>query len=162
MAPIPDFPSLEVPPITQIGFVVRDMDAALAFYGPLFGPFNVVDFTNRNFTYRGQPADCELRVAYGWSGEVEIELIQPVSGAGPHREALGQGREGMHHVQFRVPEIDSWIARFEKAGYSRQWEKRAGNFAFVYLQHALQPTVIEFVSPVARSKDRFSGHVVID
>ena len=64
----PDLPSFEVPPIAQIGFVVRDMDAALAFYGPLFGPFNVVDFTNRNFLYRGQTADCKLRVAYGWSG----------------------------------------------------------------------------------------------
>ena len=142
--------------------MVRDLDAALAFYGPLFGPFNVVDFTNRNFLFRGRPADCELRVGYGWSGEVEVELLQPVSGLSPHREALDRGREGMHHVQFRVPEIDSWIAKFERAGYTRLWEKRAGNFAFVYLENPLQPVVVEFVSPVERSKDRFTGSAVIN
>ena len=27
----------------QVGFVVRDMDAALALYEPLFGPFNLMD-----------------------------------------------------------------------------------------------------------------------
>ena len=163
MTTTPDLSAFGVPPISQIGIVVRDLDAALAFYGPLFGPFTVVGFTNRNFLFHGRPADCELRVAYGWSGDIEVELLQPVSGDSPQREALERCREGLHHVQFRVAEIDPWITKLEKAGYSRLWEKRSGSFGFVYLESPLQPVVLEFVSPLERSEiNRASGHLVIE
>ena len=41
--PTPDnsklFGELGLPQIAQIGFAVRDLEAAIAFYEPLFGPF---------------------------------------------------------------------------------------------------------------------------
>jgi hypothetical protein len=45
--------SLGLPPAAQLGFVVRDMDASLKLYAPLFGPMHVVEFENRDFDYRG-------------------------------------------------------------------------------------------------------------
>ena len=69
MTPIPQ--SFGLPSAAQLGFVVRDMDASLKVYAPLFGPMHLVEFENHDFDYRGGKANCELRVAYGWTGEVE-------------------------------------------------------------------------------------------
>ena len=59
-----------LPPISQIGFVVRDMDAALLRYTPLYGPFTCLTYVNQGYDFHGEPADCELRVAYGMSGYI--------------------------------------------------------------------------------------------
>ena len=42
------------------------------------------------------------RLAFGRTGDIEMEFIQPVSGASPHTEFLAAGREGIHHVRYRV------------------------------------------------------------
>ena len=34
---------LDLPDLNQVGFVVRDLAAALALYEPLFGPFVTMD-----------------------------------------------------------------------------------------------------------------------
>ena len=47
-------PSLHITTPDQVGFVVRDMDAALALYEPLFGPFKMMDTCTMEYTYRGQ------------------------------------------------------------------------------------------------------------
>ena len=52
-------------------------------------------------------------MAFGRSGPLEIELIQPVSGEGPHQEFLDAGNEGMHHVRFRVDDLDARVAELE-------------------------------------------------
>ncbi|MBK8992525.1 MAG: hypothetical protein IPM40_12920 [Gammaproteobacteria bacterium] len=33
----------DLPPCDQVGFVVRDLQAAMAMYAPLFGPFTTMD-----------------------------------------------------------------------------------------------------------------------
>src|SRR3972149_6716824 len=65
---------------------------------------------------RGRPADGRLELAFGWSGDVEIELIQWVSGDCPHREFIEKGREGMHHLHFRVEDCDGWVEKLRPLG----------------------------------------------
>ena len=65
-----------------------------------FGAAQCVDFENHDYDFRGRATNCELRVAYFMSGDLEIELIQPPP-ASPHREFLDRGREGLHHLQFQ-------------------------------------------------------------
>ena len=97
-------------------------------------------------TYRGRLADCKLDIAFGWSGDVEIELIQWVSGDCPHREFIEKGREGMHHLHFRVEDCDGWIRRLEPLGYQTIWYKRwSEDTTFAYLERANDPTLIEFL-----------------
>ena len=71
---------LDLPPIDQVGFVVRDMDAAIAMYEPLFGPFSTMDSGEFEYDYRGRKDTSSLKLAFGRSGDLEIELIQWVSG----------------------------------------------------------------------------------
>ena len=142
---------LGLPQVAQLGFVVPDMQAALPLYEPLFGPFRLVDFHNRACDYRGRTQDVELRVAYGMSGDTEVELIQPLGGDGPHHEFVRRGGNGMHHLQFRFASVEPWIAKAEQHGYQRILYKRSGEFAVVYMESPAMPLILEFVEPLARS-----------
>jgi len=137
---------LGLPRVAQIGYVVRDLDAAIALYDPLFGPFKRMDGSVQAAEYRGRRADCRLELAFGWSGDLEIELITWVSGDSPHREFLEKGREGMHHLQFRVDDCDGWVEKLRPLGYESIWYKHwSADTKFAYLERADDPTLIEFL-----------------
>ena len=86
-----------------------------------------------------------MRLAFGKSGDVEIELIEWVAGGCPHKEFLDAGREGMHHLRFIVPDLDSAVASAEALGYESIWRKRYGEgLAVAYLERSGDPLVIEF------------------
>jgi catechol 2,3-dioxygenase-like lactoylglutathione lyase family enzyme len=135
---------LGLPRVAQIGYVVRDLDAAIALYDPLFGPFQRMDASVEAAEYRGRLADCRLAMGFGWSGDVEIELIAWLSGDSPHREFLEKGREGIHHLQFRVDDCDGWVAKLRPLGYQPIWYKVwSADTTFAYLERAGDPTLIE-------------------
>ena len=136
---------LDLPDLNQVGFVVRDMDAALALYEPLFGPFSTMDPGPMTYDYRGEQEECNMRLAFGKSGDVEIELIEWVSGGCPHKEFLDAGREGMHHLRFIVKDLDAAVAEAQAVGYSNIWGKRYGEgLAVAYLEREGDPLVIEY------------------
>jgi len=136
---------LDLPDLNQVGFVVRDMDQALALYEPMFGPFSRMDPGPMTYEYRGVQEECTMRLAFGKSGDVEIELIEWVSGGCPHKEFLDAGREGMHHLRFIVDDLDTHVAAARSVGYEAVWGKRYGEgLAVAYLERAGDPLVIEF------------------
>jgi catechol 2,3-dioxygenase-like lactoylglutathione lyase family enzyme len=135
-----------LPRVAQIGYVVRDLERAIRLYDPLFGPFRTLDGSVQAAHYRGRLADCKLELAFGWSGDVEIELIQWVSGDCPHREFIEKGREGMHHLHFRVEDCDAWVERLRPLGYDAIWAKHwSADTKFAYLERPGDPTLIEFL-----------------
>ncbi len=137
--------ALNLPPIDQIGFVVKDLSKAMITYEPLFGPFTTMDPGEMVFDYRGVPTASEIRLAFGRSGDVEIELIEWVSGGTPHKEFLDAGREGMQHVRFIVDDIDLSIAQAKLLDYHAIWYKCfSPGLAAAYLERIGDPLVIEF------------------
>lgn len=136
---------LDLPDLDQVGFVVRDMELALALYEPMFGPFAMMEPGPIEYDYRGAKETCEMRLAFGKSGDVEIELIEWISGGCPHKEFLDAGREGMHHLRFIVDTLETKVAEAEVIGYESIWTTRYGEgLAVAYLQRAGDPLVIEF------------------
>ncbi len=96
--------------------------------------------------YRGRIADVKLEIAFGRSGELEIELIEWQGGESPHREFLEQGREGMHHLAYRVDDANAWIERVAAAGYEPIWYKQfSAEIVFAYLEREGDPLLIEFL-----------------
>lgn len=137
--------ALELPPCDQVGFVVKDMEAALALYEPMFGPFSTMDPGPMTYEYRGRQEECDMKLAFGRSGDVEIELIQWVSGCSPHKEFLDSGREGMQHLRFIVGCLEDKVAEAEAFGFRNIWTKRYGEgLAVAYLERDGDPLVIEF------------------
>lgn len=123
---------------------MRDIEAALVLYEPLFGPFTRMDTGPMDYTYRGKSEACDLRLAFGKSGDVEIELIQWVSGGSPHKEFLDAGREGMQHLRFIVDNLEQKVAEAEAFGYQSIWGTRfAEGLAVAYLEREGDPLIIE-------------------
>ncbi len=122
-------------PIDQVAYVVDSLEASLPRYEALFGPFRVAESPLTDCTYRGRTVDCHLRLAVNDAGPLEIELIEVVGGAAPHREHLDAHGEGLHHVRFRVDDLDAARDRLEAAGFTPIFEKRFGpTVAFAYVE----------------------------
>ncbi len=137
--------AMNLPPVNQVGFVVKDLDQAIALYTPMFGDFTQMDAPDMEWDYRGSAEVSSLRLAFANSGDVEIELIEWVSGKTPHKEFLDAGREGMHHLRFIVDNLDQSVAEAAEHGYESIWQKRFGEgLAAAYLERAGDPLIIEF------------------
>lgn len=102
--------------IYHTGYVVSDVHAALRHWVRLAGagPFVLFDdfeFVNPN--YRGAPAGPKVTLAFAYSGDSCIELIQP-HGPGPsiYTEATGS----MHHIGIGVENLDESLRAYTAAG----------------------------------------------
>jgi catechol 2,3-dioxygenase-like lactoylglutathione lyase family enzyme len=106
--------------LAQVCYVVRDLDRAIATWVRMYraGPFYVADFRlEEGQYYRGQPTLLDVRVAVGYSGSLNIELLQPRHpGPSIFHEILDTRGEGMHHFWRRCADLDAEIARFEALG----------------------------------------------
>jgi methylmalonyl-CoA/ethylmalonyl-CoA epimerase len=130
-------PAVRLPPVEQIGIVVRDVDQAVEYFTFTFGwgPFKVREGEQKGFTYDGRTGDCRLKTACARSGNVEIELIQVLEGETPHSDFLRRHGEGMQHLRFRVDDCDATIAALAEAGVEALWsQKFPGIAAFAYMK----------------------------
>ena len=129
------FASLGLGPIEQVAYVVEDMERALPRYEVLFGAFQVSEQTLDDCAYRGKSTDLGMKMAVNNDSPVEIELIEPTRGESPWTEHLANHGEGLHHVRFRVAEIDEKLAELGARGFETLLYKRFGpEIAFAYLQ----------------------------
>jgi len=120
--------------IDQVGYVVPDLEQAIPRFAQLFGECTRMDSTTPGTLFRGRESDVTLKMAFFRSGPIEIELIEPVSGASPHQEFLDGGGEGTHHVRFRVADLDGKLPELEAAGYETVWYNRyTPEIAWAYL-----------------------------
>lgn len=137
---------LGLPPIDQVGFVVRSLKQTRERYAALFGPFTEMDGSVQDADYRGRKEDAQLGILFGKSGDLEIEFIEWKSGHSPHREFIEAGREGMHHLRYRVENTDEWIEKLAPLGYKPIWYKQfSADTVFAYLEREGDPLLIEFL-----------------
>ena len=113
----------------------------------LFGKFSVWEPTYiEAANYRGERADCNLHIATAQNGSLEIELIQALEGRSPHVEATERRAFGMHHVRYRIKEIEDYIKAAESCGYEVIWYKQWDEaIKFGYLERGGDPLIIEFL-----------------
>jgi catechol 2,3-dioxygenase-like lactoylglutathione lyase family enzyme len=110
---------LMLPPISQIGIVVRDMQKAVEYYQGVFGlgPWTVYESTPDKYWFKGDPSHMRLRQGKAMLGGIEIELVQPLEGESTFHEFLRQRGEGLHHLAFNVEDYEATVRRFEEAGF---------------------------------------------
>jgi hypothetical protein len=131
-APGPRRPLLK---INQIAFVVNDVDAAIEYYGGLFGwgPFWPATVSN-DLEYQGSISRVELRLAFAMVGDIEIELLQPMAGNTPHHDHLRRFGEGLLHLRLATDDIEDALDHLKEFnvlpvfGYSNK-----GRWVNVYL-----------------------------
>ncbi len=106
--------------IVELCHVVKNIDAALAHWTQELGagPFFVFDVpVLPGQLYYGEPTRVSMRVGFGFSGGVLIELLQQTNdGASPFLDFLEARGEGLHHIMPRA-DFDKASARLTGAGY---------------------------------------------
>lgn len=94
------------PVIAHIGVAVNDIEAALAFYRDVLG----LD------PHPPETADGATIVSLPF-GESEVELLSSADPSTPIGKFLAKRGPGIHHVCYRVPDLDAALARCRAAGY---------------------------------------------
>lgn len=92
--------------IAHIGIAVERIDDALAFYRDVLGvvPHLVAE------------SDGARIVSLPFGGP-EVELLEPVSPDGPIARYLARRGPGIHHICYRVPDLDAALATCRRLGY---------------------------------------------
>jgi catechol 2,3-dioxygenase-like lactoylglutathione lyase family enzyme len=114
----------------QIGYVVRDMDAALDYWTRVVGagPFFLGQFSMVEQSYRGAPSQQSFTAACGFSGPLMIELIRPDDDQpSVYKEWIQTKGEPPvagwpHHLFFKTDDYDAAYQRFIAGGAKRAFD----------------------------------------
>lgn len=123
------------PGLFQQAFVVADLEAACA---ALAGPLGVERWARLEpaplpYRFRGAEVRCTLAIAFGRSGDLQIECIQPVDGTGLHAEWMTDHGPGAHHLGFRVDDLDAVVEQAAAEGIEAPFSGAFGTLRFAYL-----------------------------
>jgi catechol 2,3-dioxygenase-like lactoylglutathione lyase family enzyme len=99
----------------QIAWVTRNLDATEAALTGLLGAkkwirMPSVHFSPDTCTHRGKPADFVANISLSYAGDMQLEIIEPVSGVGVYSEFLEHSEPGLHHVCVAVRDEAAFTA----------------------------------------------------
>ncbi|ALR11894.1 lactoylglutathione lyase [Mycobacteroides saopaulense] len=146
--------------VTQIAWVTDDLDATEGMLSAVFGVkkwtrIPDVHFGPNTCTYRGAPADFTATIALSYLGDMQLELILPVSGTSIYTEFLETSPAGLHHVCFEPPDLDAALDHARARGAEViQDGVMPGGMRFAYLSApaaALPYMELAFVPPEIRA-----------
>ena len=93
--------------IDHFGIAVRDLEAAISRYTALCG---------RGPDHREDVASQKVRVAMFAVGESRVELLMATAPDSPIAKFIDKRGEGMHHICFKVANLDEALARMKAEG----------------------------------------------
>ena len=94
------------PRIAHVGIAVPDLEQALAFYRDVLGLT----------PHAPETADGAAILSLPF-GESEVELLSPNAPDGPIAKFLARRGPGIHHICYRVADLDAALAACRRAGY---------------------------------------------
>jgi catechol 2,3-dioxygenase-like lactoylglutathione lyase family enzyme len=148
---------------TQIAWVTTDLDATETALTGLLGVRKWVRIPNVHFapdscSYHGKPADFVASISLSYLGDMQLELISPVSGQSVYSDFLRDSGPGLHHVctEAESPEqFDALLARAADNGASVvQQGVMPGGIQFAYIsapQAGVPYLEIAYISPEMRA-----------
>lgn len=92
--------------VAHIGIAVADLDEAVAFYRDILGA-----------TPSGRVTADGASLVPMHVGDVEIELMCPDEPDGPVAKFLRRRGPGIHHICFRVPDLEHALEQCREQGY---------------------------------------------
>ncbi len=94
------------PRIAHVGIAVPDLEAAVAFYRDVLG------------IVPGPPETADGATILSLRfGDSEVELLAPLTPASPIGKFLAKRGPGIHHICYRVPNLDAALEACRVAGY---------------------------------------------
>ena len=94
------------PSVAHVGIAVTSITEALPFYRDVLG------------MSPGHPETADgARIVSLHFGPVDVELLEPSDPASPVARFLAKRGPGIHHVCYRVPDLEAALMRCKAAGY---------------------------------------------
>lgn len=93
--------------IDHIGIAVRNLEEAISRYTSLCG---------RGPDHLEEVASQKVKVAMFDVGESRVELLMATTPDSPIAKFIAKRGEGMHHICFKVPNLEEALARMHAAG----------------------------------------------
>jgi len=92
--------------LSHISVAVPSIEDALKFYRDILG------------LEPGQPESADGATIVGLTlGDVQVELLEPRDAESPVAKFLARRGPGIHHICYRVPDLDRTLERCRAAGY---------------------------------------------
>jgi methylmalonyl-CoA/ethylmalonyl-CoA epimerase len=93
--------------IDHVGVAVKDIDSAVALYRDTFG---------MPLVHREKVTEQGVDAALLDVGEGHVELLQPLGPETAVGKFIARRGTGLHHVAYRVPDVEETLARLATAG----------------------------------------------
>ena len=94
------------PSVAHVGIAVTSITEALPFYRDVLG------------LEPGHPETADgARIVSLHFGPVDVELLEPSDPTSPIAKFLANRGPGIHHVCYRVPDLEAALERCKAAGY---------------------------------------------
>ena len=134
-------------PIDQLSFAVPNVDDALPRYQAMFGgEFTAMDVPGMDVVVRGKPETVSLRLGFGSTAGLEVELVEVVAGGWPTLPWIAEHGEVLHHVRYPVDDFAGTRDRMQAAGCTLVMEGHTSGVSFGYLEvPALNGMVVELI-----------------
>jgi catechol 2,3-dioxygenase-like lactoylglutathione lyase family enzyme len=160
-----DLESFLSAPFKQFALVVEDLDESVKSWHEHFGigpwtAWRLGPAILQAMTYHGEPATFEFRHALAWQGEVQFELVQPLSGPSIFADHLRAHGPGLHHVGKYVADHPAAVRAVLADGFTPIQSARGfgaeGDGAFAYFEPPGRGLMVELIeAPKVRIEPEF-------
>lgn len=136
-------------PVRQMGYVVTDLDQAIAGWLALgVGPWFVMRDMPLEATFRGEPCATTVSLAWSNTGQLQIELIhQKDSTPSIFTEFLAANGPGLHQLAYWTTDFAATMGEVEKAGWPVVWSGGEGyGVRFAYVEPPNSPAAVIEIS----------------
>lgn len=130
--------------INQIAYVVPDIDAAVRWWAEVMGvgPFLALrDLEFETSDYKGQDRPVTYSAAIAYSGDLNVELIEP-KGPSIFADWLEEGRQGVQHICVFTQDFDATVAEMTRRGATRLQGGKIGGGSLGYYDMTGDQSVI--------------------
>ena len=124
--------------ITQVGIIVRDIEAAARAWSEMLGlPMPEIEMTDpvevTQAEYLGEPTRARARLAFFQLGALELELIEPVGEPSTWKDQLDQHGDSLHHIAFQVRGMRQAVENLRAQGLPvvQRGEYEGGRYAYI-------------------------------
>jgi methylmalonyl-CoA/ethylmalonyl-CoA epimerase len=130
-------------PFKQFALVVEDIDEAVRSWHSQFGigpwtAWHLGPGVLQDMTYKGEAVEFDFIHALAWQGEVQFELVQPLSGPSIFADHLKEHGPGLQHMGKYVEDHPGAVEAVVAAGFVPVQSARGfgaeGDGAFAYFQ----------------------------
>ncbi len=125
--------------ITQVALVTRNIETSAQHWAALLGVNVPKIITTRpgsevHMVYQGKPSNARAKLAFIRSGQVTVELIEPIGAGSAWKKFLDEHGEGVHHIAFNVQNLERAESEMKALGYdaihSGRWDSDNGDYVY--------------------------------